>query len=284
MSQISAASVKALRDRTDMPMMDCKAALTEANGDVEQAVLILRKKGKGFIDRKGDRETAEGRIAAYSDPAGSSGAIIELRCESPSVVKNDRFVALANDLAKQVAVKNPATVEDLVKQPFVDEPSRTVQDRIEDVVGLIRENMKPARFTRLPGPTGSYVHHDGQIGVLLQVKGEGKPDPELLRDICAHVAALQPAYLKESEIPADVVTREKALAREQTAAQAAGKPANIVEKIAEGKYKTWMGENVLLEQPMANQGKYSKKTVGQLLQAAKLDVVKVVRYKVGGTS
>ena len=281
MSQISAAAVKALRDRTDMPMMKCKAALEKAGGDMEKAVLVLREEGGKFLESdKGARETAEGRIGAYSN-GQTAGALVELRCESPLVVKNDRFIVLANDLAKQVALKNPATAEELLAQPFADDPGRTVKDRVAEVVGLIRENMRPARFVRLTGPTGTYVHHDGQVGVIIQVKGDGKADPELLRDICAHVAALRPAYTNESELPADVVTREKALAREQTAAQAAGKPANIVEKIAEGKYKTWMSENVLIEQPMANQGKYAKKTVGQMLQAAKLEVVKVVRYKVG---
>src|SRR5262249_39070642 len=151
MSQISAAAVKELRDRTDMPMMKCKAALEKAGGDMDKAILILREEGGKFLaPDKGAREPAEGRIGAYSDYK-TAGAILELRCESPSVVKNDRFVALANDLAKQVALKNPATVEDLLRQPLIDDPKRTVQDRVAEVVGLIRENMRPARFTRLEG-------------------------------------------------------------------------------------------------------------------------------------
>jgi elongation factor Ts len=284
MSQISAAAVKELRDRTDMPMMKCKAALEKAGGDMDKAVLILREEGGKFLDdpSKGGRETAEGRIGAYSDHK-ANGAIIEVRCESPSVVKNERFVALANDLAKQVALKNPADVEALLKQPLVDDPKRTVKDRVADVVGLIRENMRPARFTRLEGLCGEYVHHDGTIGVLLQVKGE-TADPTLLRDICTHIAALRPAYARPDEVPADVAERERDLARKQAAEQAAGKPAGVVEKIAEGKYKTWLGENVLVDQPMANQMKYGKKTVGELLKAAKLEVVKFVRYKIGEKS
>ena len=280
MSQISAVAVKALRDRTDMPMMKCKAALEKAGGDMDKAVLILREEGGKFLESdKGARETAEGRIGAYSD-GQTAGALVELRCESPSVVKNDRFVALANGLAKQVALKNPATVEELLQQPFVDEPGRTVRDRVADVVGLIRENMRPARFVRLDGITGEYVHHDGTIGVLIQVKGE-TADPVLLRDVCTHIAALHPRFALAREVPADVAEQEKALAKKQAEEAAAGKPGAVVEKIAEGKYKTWMSENVLIEQPMANQGKYAKKTVGQLLQAANLEVVKVVRYKVG---
>jgi elongation factor Ts len=281
MSQISAAVVKELRDRTDMPMMKCKAALEKAAGDIEKAIYILREEGGKFLaSDKGARETAEGRIGAFAD-GKTAGAIVELRCESPSVVKNDRFVELANELARQVAAKLPASVDDLLAQKLIAEPARTVKDRIADVVGLIRENMRPARFARLEGITGQYVHHDGTVGVLLQVKGESA-DPALLRDICTHIAALNPTYALASEVAADVAEREKSLAKKQAEEAAAGKPGAVVEKIAEGKYRTWLAENVLVDQPMANQIKYAKKTVGDLLKAAKLEVVKFVRYKVGG--
>jgi elongation factor Ts len=280
-SQISAAAVKQLRDRTDMPMMKCKAALEKANGDMDKAILILREEGGKFLSSdKGARETAEGRIGAWSDNR-NAGALVELRCESPSVVKNERFVALANDLAKQVALKEPSTVEELLKQPFVDEPARTVQDRVADVVGLIRENMRPARFVHMEGITGEYVHHDGTLGVLIRVTGEGRADPVLLRDVCAHIAALSPTYLRAEDVPADVRAREMELARKLAQEQAEGKPASVVEKIAEGKYKTWLSENVLTEQPMANALKYNKKTVNQLLRAAGLDLVRYVRFRVG---
>src|SRR5689334_2948439 len=209
MAEISATAVRELRDRTDMPMMKCKAALTKAGGDMDKAILILREEGGKFLSdpSKADRETAEGRIGAYSD-AKTAGALVELRCESPSVVKNDRFIALANDLAKQVAMKNPGNVEELLKMPFVGEPSRTVQDRVAEVVGLIRENMRPARFVRFEGITGEYVHHDGATGVLLQVRGESA-DPTLLRDICTHIAALRPTYATVADVPDEIVKREE---------------------------------------------------------------------------
>jgi elongation factor Ts len=280
MAEISAAAVKELRDRTDMPMMKCKAALEKAAGDIEKAILILRQEGKGFLGgEKGARETAEGRIGSWSD-GNSAGAIVELRCESPSVVKNDRFIALANDLAKQVALKNPTTVEELLAQAFVDEPARTMQDRLADVVGVIRENMRVTRFERRSGVTGEYVHHDGTVGVLIAVKGEST-NPVLLRDIATHIAALRPQFATAEALASDVVAREKELAKQQAQEQAAGKPANIIEKIAEGKYKTWLSENVLVDQPIANQMKYGKKTVGELLAAAKLEVIDFVRFKVG---
>src|SRR5438105_3841541 len=166
MSQISATVVKELRDRTDMPMMKCKAALEKAGGDMEKAILVLREEGGKFLNdpSKGSRETAEGRVGAFSDHK-TAGALVELRCESPSVVKNDRFVELANELARQVAMNKPASVEDLFGQKLVADPTRTVKDRIAEVVGLIRENMRPARFVRLDGITGEYVHHAGTIAV-----------------------------------------------------------------------------------------------------------------------
>jgi elongation factor Ts len=278
MSQISAAAVKMLRDRTNQPMMDCKAALTEAKGDMEKAVEILRKRGKDVADKKGGRETAEGRVAVYNDLAKKVGAIIEVRCESAPVVKSDLFVKLANDLARQVALQNPATLEALLAQPFIDDPKHKVSDRIQEVIGLIRENIKPVRFVRLAGLTGGYVHHDGSVGVLLQVEGE-KADPQFLRDVCMHITAKNPVAGRREDVPASALEKEREIAKAQAAAT--GKPANIVEKIAEGKLKTWYAEHVLVEQPFV---KDDSKTVGDLLKSASLKMGKFVRYKVGEIS
>src|SRR3954451_1420495 len=149
--QISAADVMKLRNRTGMQMMKCKAALIEAGGDMEKAVEILRKQNKEAQDKAASRETAEGRIGIYIDPAAKVGAIVELRCESAPVAKNEMFVKLAVDVAKQVALKGATTPEELLAQPFVDNPSRTVAERIAEVVGLMRENVKPARMAKLTG-------------------------------------------------------------------------------------------------------------------------------------
>ncbi len=279
---ISAKDVNELRQRTDMPLMKCKAALEKSGGDMEKAILILREEGGKFMaSDKGARETAEGRVAIHSDNEKKLGAIVEIRCESPSVVKNDRFIALGNDIAKHVAEKNPKTVDELMAQPFVGNPELTVKDRIAEVVGLIRENMKVERFARVEGLSGGYVHHDGTLGVLINVSGESVSDATVLRDLGAHVAALNPKYLKSTDVPAEVADTERELAKKQTAEQAAGKPANIIEKIAEGKFATWLAENCFVDQPVANQIKYGKKTVGELLKQHKLDVVKFVRFKVG---
>jgi elongation factor Ts len=282
MSTISATAVNELRKRTNAPMMACKAALTEANGDMDKAVEILRKKSKDIQMSKGEREAAEGRIATFIDPAQQVGAIVEMRCESAPVAKCEPFQQLAADVARQVALKAPATVEALLAEPFVGDPKKTVNDRIGDVVGLIRENMKPARFKRLKGLLGSYVHHDGSLGVLLQVEGAGA-DAQLLRDVCMHITARNPMSLSREDVPKDLLEKEKEIAQAQLAADPknAKKPANILQMIVEGKLKAWYAENVLLEQPFF---KDETKTVGDVLKSAGLKAVQFVRYKVGGVS
>jgi elongation factor Ts len=267
-----------LRDRTNMPMMECKSALTEARGDMDKAVELLRKKHKDAQDKRVNRETAEGRIGTYIEPSQKVGAIIELRCESAPVAKSEQFVQLANDLAKQVAHKEAATVDALLAQPYLDDPKKTVHDRIGEVVGLMRENIKPARLARLTGLVGAYVHHDGSVGVLLQVEG-AKADPQMLRDVCMHVTAKNPIAARREDVPAEVIDREREIAKSQAAAT--GKPANLVDKIAEGKLKTYFAESVLVEQPFV---KDDSKTVGDLLKGAGLKVVKFIRFKVGELS
>jgi elongation factor Ts len=262
--------------------MECKSALQEAGGDMEKAIVLLRERFAKVAVKRGMNETAEGRVGVYVDPATENAAIIEMRCESAPVVKSDQFIALAADLARAVAENNPESVDQFLTQK-VSGTKGTVTDRINEVIGLIRENMKVQRFARLyGGKFGHYIHHDGTLGVLIQVRGE-KVNDEALRDVAAHIAALNPQYTKVADLPADVVAREKELALKQVQddPKNAGKPANILEKIVEGKLKTWYGENVLVEQPIANQMKYDKKTVGQVLQGAGLDVVKFVRFKVG---
>ena len=278
MSNISAAAVNELRKRTGLPMMKCKEALTRANGDMDKAIEIIRTEEKGVQVKMAGRETAEGRIAVYIDQAAQVGAILEMRCESAPVAKSEGFVALANEIAKQVALRDPKTVEELLAQPLAGEPGKTVNDRIAETMSTIRENMKPQRFKRLAGgPMGDYVHHDGTLGVLLQVKGE-RPDPQVLRDVCMHIAAAHPVPVaaRREEVPADIVAKEMEIAKAK--AVATGKPPQIAEKIAEGQMKTWYAENVLVEQPFV---KAPEQTVGQFLKSHGLEVVTFVRYRVG---
>jgi elongation factor Ts len=286
MSTISASAVKALRDRTNAPMMDCKAALTEAGGDMDKAVDILRKKNAAIQAKKGERETAEGRVGVFLEPARKVGGIIEVRCESAPVAKSEPFVKLARELARQVAIQGAATTEALLAQPLVDDPKRTVNDRFGETVGLVRENMRPARMARLGGLLGSYEHHDGSVGVLLQVEGAEQADPQLLRDVCMHIAARSPLAARREDVPQEVVAKETEIAKSQVAADPKNqsKPANILDKIVEGKLKTWFAENVLIDQPFVKDTSKSPKTVGDLLRAAGLKVVRFVRYRVGELS
>jgi elongation factor Ts len=275
MAEITAEMVKKLRDRTGVQMMKCKAALQKADGDMEKAIEILRKENVGAVAKLAEREAGEGRIGTFIDPEKQIGALVELRCETAPVAKSELFIQLANDLAKQVAWQEAATPEALLAQPYVDDPKRTVGERVAEIVSLMHENMKVARFVRMTGLLGSYVHHDGSIGVMVQVEGT-KADPQLLRDVCMHIAAKNPVAALREHVPQAVIDKEMEIARAQAAAT--GKPANIVEKIAEGKMKTWYTENVLAEQPFV---KDDSKTVGELLKSAGLKLVKFVRLRVG---
>ena len=273
---ITAALVNDLRKRTDLPMMECKAALQEAGGDMERAIDIIRVKVKGAGVKRAGNETAEGRVGVYIDNAAQVGALVEVRCESAPVAKGEHFVKLANAIAQVVAKQNPSTVDTLLTSD--NGAGKTVQDLIHDVIAVLRENMKVQRFARLHGGLfGEYVHHDGTLGVLLQASGSGA-NPAVLRDVCMHIAAVQPTPVaaRREEVAADLIAREKDIAKAK--AEATGKPAQIAEKIAEGQMKTWFAENVLVEQPFV---KDQAKTVGQILKEAGLEVTKFVRYKVG---
>src|SRR5262249_39201628 len=194
--------------------------------------------------------------------------IVEVQCESAPTAKNEMFSQLATDLARHVALKGGGDGATLAAQPYADDPRKTVKDRIDDTIGVIRENMRIARGVQLTGLSGSYVHHDGSVGVVLQVEGE-RADPQLLRDVCMHITARNPIAARREDVSKATLDKEMEIAKGQIAADPknASKPANILEKIAEGKLKTWLAENVLVEQPFV---KDDSKTVGQLLGAAGL--------------
>jgi elongation factor Ts len=275
--EINAADVKKLRDRTGMQMMKCKAALVEAKGDMEKAVEILRLANKDAQDKAASRETAEGRIGVYIDPAKKIGAIVELRCESAPVAKNEMFTKLATDVARQIALRGADSVEALLAQPFIDDPGKTVQERIGEVVGLMRENIKPARMARLEGTLGEYVHHDGSVGVLLLVEGN-LTQPTALRDVSMHVAARNPLVALREHVPQEKIDKEMEIARGQALEEGQNKPANIIEKIAEGKLGKWFGENILAEQKFV---KDETKTVAEHLRGAGVKLTRFVRLRVG---
>ena len=217
------------------------------------------------------------KLAAYRRMAKKVGAILEMRCETAPVVKADSFVAMANDLAKHIAEKNPADVATLLTQQIA--PGKTVQDRISEVIGLFREHMKVERLKRVAGELGASIHHDGSVGVRLQVEG-GQIDPAVLRDISMHVAARSPIAAIRTDVPAAVIEKETEIAKDQLAndPKNKNKPANIMEKILEGKLKTWFAENVLIDQLFV---KDDSKTIADLLKSMGTTLKGFTRFRVG---
>jgi elongation factor Ts len=267
--------VKNLRERSGLPMMDCKNALQETGGDAEQAMELLRKRGAAAAEKKAGRAMGEGRIGLYVDAAKGVAALVEVHCETAPVGRNPEFIALAGKIAKHAAIAGNADATTIGGEKFVDDPSQTVQDLVIDVLNRIRENMKIARVVRVNGRAAGYVHHDGKLGVLLLVEGTGSND-SLLNDVCMHIAAMAPRAVRREEMPADAVEREKRIFREQILAS--GKPESMVDKILTGKMNRFFSEQVLNEQPFV---KDDKKTVGKVLEEAGLKAVKFIRMQVG---
>jgi elongation factor Ts len=246
---ITAKMVGDLRAKTGAGMMDCKKALTEAGGDMEQAVDLLRKKGLSAAAKKSGRVAAEGMIAATGN--GKSGALVEVNSETDFVAKNDAFQLFAKGVADVVLTQNPADVEALKDMDFPGS-GRNVGDELTHQIATIGENMNIRRLVRLEsnaGVTASYIHGAGKIGVLVQLDTDKADDPkvaETAKMLAMHVAAASPQYLNRDEVPADIVEREKDIMRVK--ALESGKPENIVEKIIEGQINKFFGETCLLEQ------------------------------------
>jgi len=254
-----------LRAKTGAGMMDCKKALTEAEGDMEQAIDLLRKKGLSAAAKKSGRVAAEGMIAATGDD--KRGALVEVNSETDFVAKNDAFQAFANGVAEVTLSENPADVDTLKGLAFPG-IERSVGEELTHQIATIGEIMNIRRFARLEsasGVTASYVHGGGKIGVLVQLDAEKGDDPqvaETARMLAMHVAAANPQYLCRADVPADVVEREKDIMRVK--AIESGKPENIVEKIIEGQINKFFGEICLLEQVYVID---TDKKVGKVVEA-----------------
>ncbi|NLX13560.1 MAG: translation elongation factor Ts [Phycisphaerales bacterium] len=275
MAAINAAMVKSLRERSGLPMMDCKQALMETNGDESAAFELLRKRGAMAAEKKAGRTTAEGRIGSYSDKQAGKAAIVEMLCETAPVANNPDFRQLVDQLAKHVALTGAGKIETLGEEKFSEQPDITITELLNDLINRIRENMKLSRVVRMTGRSATYVHHTGKVGVIIGVEGDGGDDA-LLNDVCMHIAALQPEALCREELPAELVKKEEDIAREQI--RASGKPENMIDKILVGKMSRWYGEHVLLEQPFV---KDDKKTVGKLLEEAGVKLTGYTRLQVG---
>ena len=264
---ITAAQINELRKATGAGMLDCKKALEEVGGDMDQAVDYLRKKGLAAASKKAGRAATEGMVAAAT--AGSTGVLVEINSETDFVAKNDKFQAFVKQVADHVLQKNPATLEELLAQPFACDSAKTVQTLLTETIAVIGENMQIRRFVSFTadgGAVGSYIHAGGKIGVLVEVACENAAvaqDERLttcLKDVAMHVAAASPLYVQRSEVDSDVLEREKNIYRDK--ARQTGKPDNIIEKIIEGQVNKFYGEICLLEQAFV---KDPDKTVQQYL-------------------
>ncbi|MEZ6066924.1 MAG: translation elongation factor Ts [Planctomycetaceae bacterium] len=275
MAEVTAAAVKALRDQTDMPMMMCKQALTEAGGDMNQAVEILKEKAGKRLEKRTDNATEEGRIFVKVAEGGTRAAMVEVQCESAPVASGEHLAGLGNGLVEQL-LNGPgaASVDELLSQSAGDE---TYKQQLESLGNKIQEKMVVNRIVRLEGPVGSYVHHDGKTASLFQADGQPK-SLDVQRDVAMHVAAMQPAVTNVADVDQKLVADERA--KLVAEAKASGKPDNIVDKIVDGRMKTFYRDEagVLVEQPFA---KDDTKSVGEVLKAAGCGAKSFVLWRVG---
>lgn len=265
MAQITAAMVKQLREMTDSPMMECKKALVEADGDIEKAVDVLRKMGVAKAVKRAGRDTNEGTIATYISEDGKLGAILELTCETDFVGTNPKFTGFAADLAKVVAENDPADVEALKACKMGD---ATVADELTEMIHVIGENMKVARFKRVSvesGALASYIHLGGKLGDIVSfgfandATATADEFKGFAHDVAMQVAAAAPVAARREDVPADVVEHEKSIYMAQAAES--GKPEFIQEKMAVGKLEKFYKECVLTEQEFI---KDSSTTIAEL--------------------
>jgi len=271
--EISAALVRELREKTGLPMMECKQALTEAQGDMAKAIEVLKRFGSAKISKMATRETSQGRIACHV--AGQRASIVEVLCETAPVANTDDFQALAKAIAEAAAALDAPTPDAVLAAPAPGHAGKTINDLKGEVFNRLRENIVIKRVACVSGHVAHYVHHNAQVGVVIALSGDCPA--ELRADVCMHIAAMNPPYLRRADVDAAAVEEERARAAEE----AKGKPAQIIEKIVAGKLDRWYAEVVLLDQPFVKDDKHS---VGQVLAnaAAGLTVTQFHRFQVGG--
>jgi elongation factor Ts len=272
MAEITAAMVKELREKTDAPMMECKKALSEANGDMAKAEEILRVKLGNKASKAASRVAAEGVVAIDIDSAGKVGAIVEVNSETDFVAKNADFIQFAKDLAKLVATKKPSDVQALASLQL---GSGTVEAARTALIGKIGENISIRRFARVEakGQLANYIHGGSKIGVLVDVVGG---DADLARDVAMHIAASQPKSIDASGVSSEALDTERRIAVEK--AREAGKPDAMLDKIAEGSVQKFLREVTLLGQAFV---KNDKQTIEQLLKGNNASVKEFVLFVVG---
>jgi elongation factor Ts len=275
MAEVSAAAVKAFRERTGLPLMDCKKALLDAGGDEDRAIEMLRKAGEKLADTRSDRETSFGRFGIFCGVTKSNAAMVELLCESAPVTQNEEFIQLAQDLARQLALgPGAASPEELLAQPSPSMPGMTLADQKNDLFNRIREVFRVGRMVRIDGPCGGYSHNAGTVaGVLLAVQGG---TDEAAKDVCMQIAAMRPHVLRKEDLDSAVVAKEREILR--AAALKEGKPESILDKMVEGRLRTFYAEKVLLEQPFV---KDDKLTVAKYADQHGMQLQRFVHWVLG---
>lgn len=271
----TAKDVMALRERTGAGMMDCKKALTECNGDAEKAIDFLREKGLAAAAKKAGRIAAEGIVGSYMTDDRKVGVIVEVNCETDFVAKTDDFKAFVATIAKQIAVKNPATVEELMEQTLVDDPAKTVNMLLNEAVAKIGEKISIRRFQRAEGVVDTYVHLGGKIGVLVDVEGEAVA--EKLHDVAMQIAAAKPNCISRDDVNQADVEKEKGILRAQALNEPKPKPEAIIEKMVNGRIEKYYKEVCLMEQPFV---KDQDQSVGQMVGGA-FKVLSFTRFEMG---
>ena len=272
--QITASMVKELRERTGSGMMECKKALQEAGGDIDVAIENMRKSGMAKADKKSGRVAAEGRVVIKISDDGKSAAVVEVNCETDFVSGGDDFLSFVDAIATTALNNKPADIAAL-SEMTLDGSSETIEEARKAKIAKIGENMQLRRFELLEtttGTFGSYLH-GARMGVLVEMEN-GNDD--LIKDVAMHIAASNPLCVSESEVPVDVLEKEKEILRAQ--ALESGKPADIVEKMLTGRIRKYLAEITLLGQSFV---KDPDKTVETLLSDAGATVNRFVRYEVG---
>lgn len=271
---ISAAMVKELREKTGAGMMDCKKVLTETDGDMEKASELLRERGIAKAAKKSGRVAAEGLVDSYVSDDRKVGSIVEINAETDFVAKNEEFKAFVKDIAKIVALQNPADLDSLLNAKYLDS-EKTVSEVLTDKIATIGENMSIRRFARFEteGLVESYIHGEGKIAVLVDFS---KGNETTARDICMQIAAARPEYVCEKEVPEDVVNKEMEILKAQ--AMNEGKPAEIAEKMVKGRIGKFYSEICLLDQEFV---KDSSIKVGDLIKSKGAEIVRFARFEKG---
>jgi elongation factor Ts len=272
---ITAAQVKELRERTGSGMMECKKALVDAGGDMDAAIEMLRKTGLAKADKKAGRVAAEGLIAVGVSEDGRSATLVEVNCETDFVARKAEFQEFANAIAHRILAGKPADIEALLDMPLHDGEQTSIELARKSLIASIGENINVRRYTRLDATKGILAHyqHGVRIGVLVELQGG---DAGLARDIAMHIAASKPQCVAEADVPGEIIQKEREIFSAQ--AETSGKPANIIEKMVDGRIRKFLAEITLVGQPFV---KDPDQTVGQLLKSASAEVIGFARMELG---